>query len=116
MAGDGGRRRKKARRRAAADTPMPALLAADDTRGPDFICIGAQKAGTRWLFDQLAFHPGFWMPPVKELHYLNRSKRFLRFAQPLLEEAERNLRTANRRRAKKIERPLAPEEDRKSVV
>ncbi len=110
MAGDGGRRRKKARRRAAADTPMPALLAADDTRGPDFICIGAQKAGTRWLFDQLAFHPGFWMPPVKELHYLNRSKRFLRFAQPLLEEAERNLRAANRRRAKKIERPLAPED------
>ena len=63
--------------------PAPALIASGDTRGPDFICIGAQKAGTRWLFDQLAFHPGFWMPPIKELHYLNGSKRFLRFAAPL---------------------------------
>jgi hypothetical protein len=89
---------------------MPTLLATGDVRGPDFICIGAQKAGTRWLFDQLAFHPGFWMPPVKELHYLNRSKRFLRFAEPLLEDAERNLRAANRRRAKKVERPLAPDD------
>jgi hypothetical protein len=89
---------------------MPALLAAGDTRGPDYICIGAQKAGTRWLFDQLAFHPDFWMPPVKELHYLNQSKRFLRFAQPLLEDAERNLRAANRRRAKKVERPLTPDD------
>ncbi len=40
------------------------------TNGPDFLCIGQQKAGTTWLYDQLQFHPGFWMPPVKELHYL----------------------------------------------
>ena len=80
--------------------PMPALLAAGDTRGPDFICIGAQKAGTRWLFDQLAFHPGFWMPPIKELHYLNQGKRFLRFARPLHEQATKSLRPVNRRRAR----------------
>ena len=40
--------------------------------GPDFICVGMLKGGTRWLFDQLQFHPDFWMPPIKELHYLDR--------------------------------------------
>lgn len=39
--------------------------------GPDFICIGAQKAGTTWLYRQLASHPDFWMPPRKEIHYFN---------------------------------------------
>jgi hypothetical protein len=45
---------------------------------PDFLCVGAQKAGTSWLYRQLEQHPDFWMPPVKELHYLdnlNRTKR-----------------------------------------
>jgi hypothetical protein len=45
---------------------------------PDFLGIGAQKAGTGWLFRQLGSHPDFWMPPVKELHYFNllgRKKR-----------------------------------------
>jgi hypothetical protein len=46
---------------------------------PDFLCVGAQKAGTSWLYRQLELHPDFWMPPVKELHYLdqlNRTKQF----------------------------------------
>src|SRR5262249_33383725 len=46
---------------------------------PDFLCVGAQKAGTSWLYQQLERHPVFWMPPVKELHYfdqLNRTKQF----------------------------------------
>src|SRR3954454_14322487 len=43
--------------------------------GPDFLCVGAQKAGTGWLYEQLRFHPDFWMPPVKELHYFDRSWR-----------------------------------------
>jgi hypothetical protein len=30
------------------------------------------KAGTGWLYDQLEAHPDFWMPPVKELVYLNQ--------------------------------------------
>src|SRR5205809_6538559 len=45
---------------------------------PDFLCVGAQKAGTSWLYRQLEPHADFWMPPVKELHYmdyLNRTKR-----------------------------------------
>ena len=39
--------------------------------GPDFICIGMQKAGTRWLYQQLRGHPEFWMPPIKELNFFN---------------------------------------------
>jgi Sulfotransferase family len=38
---------------------------------PDFVCIGAQKAGTTWLYQQLDSHPDFWMPPIKELHYFD---------------------------------------------
>lgn len=38
---------------------------------PDFLGIGAQKSGTTWLHDNLARHPEIWMPPVKEMHYLD---------------------------------------------
>jgi hypothetical protein len=38
---------------------------------PDFLGIGAQKAGTSWLNHNLRHHPGIWMPPVKELHYFD---------------------------------------------
>lgn len=40
--------------------------------GPDFVCIGAQKGGTTWLYENLSKHPEVWMPPVKEIHYFNR--------------------------------------------
>ena len=40
-------------------------------RYPDFYCIGAQKAGTTWLHDNLALHPAVWMPFLKEIHYFN---------------------------------------------
>ncbi len=42
-------------------------------RKPDFICIGAQKAGTTWLHENLSQHPGIWLPPVKELHVLDHA-------------------------------------------
>ena len=45
---------------------------------PDFLCIGAQKAGTSWLYKQLSLHPDFWMPPVKELHYFDSLSRIKR--------------------------------------
>lgn len=45
-------------------------MAREIVEGPDFICIGMPKAGTGWLFDQLKYHPDFWMPPVKEIGYL----------------------------------------------
>ncbi len=50
--------------------------------GPDFICIGLPKAGTGWLYDQLDNHPDFWMPPVKELLYLEAAVSKMRFVKP----------------------------------
>jgi hypothetical protein len=38
---------------------------------PDFLIIGAQKAGTTWLYKNLSKHPEIWFPPIKELHYFN---------------------------------------------
>ena len=41
--------------------------------GPDFLCIGAEKAGTTWLYDNIRHHPDIWLPPppFKELHYFD---------------------------------------------
>lgn len=36
---------------------------------PRFFCIGAQKAGTTWLFTMLSQNRSYWFPPVKEVHY-----------------------------------------------
>jgi hypothetical protein len=38
----------------------------------DFLCIGAQRAGTSWLWANLRQHPDLWLPPIKELHYFDR--------------------------------------------
>lgn len=84
---------------------MPDLLRQGDTRGPDFICIGAQKAGTRWLFDQLNNHPDFWMPAIKELHYFNENIH-LKWADPLYLKARYNLRRLNRKLQRSRMRPL----------
>jgi hypothetical protein len=46
-----------------------------DGAQPDFLCVGAQKGGTSWLFHQLTLHPDFWMPPVKEVHYFDSMSR-----------------------------------------
>jgi len=40
-------------------------------RYPDFLGIGAQKAGTTWLHRNLSNHPQIWLPPVKEVHYFD---------------------------------------------
>ena len=50
--------------------------------GPDFLCIGAHKAGSTWLYQQLDSHPDFWMPPLKELHYFDQLSRVQREARP----------------------------------
>jgi Sulfotransferase family len=73
--------------------------------GPDFICIGLEKAGTGWLFDQLQYHPDFWMPPVKELRYLNRSVPRMKKAARLLKMAERSSEKLERWRAQKGAKP-----------
>lgn len=36
---------------------------------PDFLCIGAQKSGTTWLYKNLLYHPLIWLPPIKEINY-----------------------------------------------
>ena len=37
---------------------------------PDFLGIGAQKAGTAWLHQNLQHHPDFYFPPdIKEIRF-----------------------------------------------
>jgi hypothetical protein len=38
---------------------------------PQFLCIGAQKAGTTWLHKCLSLHPEIWLHPYKEIHYFD---------------------------------------------
>lgn len=56
---------------------------------PNFLCIGAQKAGTGWLYQMIQQHPNVWVPPVKEVHFFDymyvksnrlRTERFLKGA------------------------------------
>lgn len=51
--------------------------------GPDFICIGAQKAGTTWLYENLKPQTNIWLPPVKEIHYFNQA-----YPNPLIKPPE----------------------------
>jgi hypothetical protein len=66
--------------------------------GPDFLCIGAHKGGTTWLYQQLNSHSDFWMPPVKELHYFDQLSRVQRAARPRCRD-ERDLRFLERLRS-----------------
>lgn len=52
-------------------SPHYAPLAAPRAARPDFLCIGAQKAGTTWLYANLRSHSGILMPPVKEVAYFS---------------------------------------------
>ena len=38
---------------------------------PDFLGIGAQKAGTTWLYENLRRHPQMYLPNTKEIHYFD---------------------------------------------
>ena len=58
---------------------------------PDFLCIGAHKGGTTWLYQQLDSHPDFWMPPFKELHYFDQLSNVERASSPRCTD-ERDLR------------------------
>lgn len=40
-------------------------------RTADFLCIGAQKAGTSWLDMVLRQHPDVFLPPMKEVHFFD---------------------------------------------
>lgn len=43
-----------------------------DEKKPHFLCIGAQKAGTTWLHENLKKHPQIHLPKRKELHYFDK--------------------------------------------
>ena len=38
---------------------------------PNFLCIGSQKSGTTWLYENLKQHPEIWLTPVKEIHFFD---------------------------------------------
>ncbi len=42
---------------------------------PDFISIGAERAGSTWLYKNLKKHPEIWLPPVKEIHYFDEKEK-----------------------------------------
>jgi hypothetical protein len=52
---------------------------------PHFVCIGAHKSGTTWLYENLKQHPAVWLPPIKELHYFDGMPGLPRVAQRLNE-------------------------------
>lgn len=85
----------------APSSPQSARVA----DGPDFLCAGLQKAATGWLYDQLQFHPDFWMPPVKELHYFDTTFPNKRFKEAI-EKTLWNLKRANSGRLERGLRPL----------
>jgi hypothetical protein len=49
------------------------------------------KAGTAWLYDQTQYHPDFWMPPLKEIGYLNHKIAHVQRAELLLAKAQRRM-------------------------
>jgi hypothetical protein len=78
--------------------------------GPDFLCIGAQKAGTQWLYDQLQHHADFWMPPIKEFHYFDRRPVRAERAEELRLMALTDLESMNRERASHSDREIGPQD------
>lgn len=45
----------------------------DGYKGPDFLCIGAPKCGSTWLYELLGAHPTIFFPEeVKEIRYFTR--------------------------------------------
>lgn len=50
---------------------------------PDFLCIGFRKSGTTWLYENLHFHPGIYLPPYKNVRYFSND-----YDQPLASYAE----------------------------
>ncbi len=43
---------------------------------PNFICVGAQKAGTTTLHDILKQHPDIYLPELKEAHFFDQEERY----------------------------------------
>lgn len=47
------------------------LVTSSERRLPDFVVIGVQKGGTRFLHHCLNQHPDIWLPDSKELHFFD---------------------------------------------
>jgi len=62
---------------------------------PDFLVIGAQKAGTTWLYQQLTKHPNVFIPPVKEVHYFDRSQSYNSPSRLALESLEERINSSS---------------------
>lgn len=43
---------------------------------PNFLVIGAQKAGTTWLAQKISSHPAVYSPRIKEIHFFNKRKNY----------------------------------------
>ena len=46
------------------------------TRKPDFLCVGAAKAGTTTLHDILIQHSDIYLPKFKEAHFFDQDEHF----------------------------------------
>jgi tRNA(Leu) C34 or U34 (ribose-2'-O)-methylase TrmL len=66
------RRFARGKRRRSARPYAWNLLTSPARCLPDFLIIGAQKAGTTSLFAHLNEHPAVWMAPWKECHFFSR--------------------------------------------
>ncbi|NEO38728.1 MAG: sulfotransferase [Moorea sp. SIOASIH] len=72
---------------------------ATNSSKPNFLCIGAQKAGTTWLYHNLKGHPQIWLPAYKEIHYFDE----IHLDKSTVTRIERNrLSTLNRELNKKL--------------
>ena len=65
----------RGKKRARTDRDQDDIDVLDPNAQPDFLCVGAPKGGTSWLFRQLNSHPDFWMPPLKEVNYFDSMSR-----------------------------------------
>lgn len=61
------------RAQAPATPPTPPSAQA---RLPQFLIIGAQKAGTTWMHEMLGEHPRVFMPTPKELHFFDQRRYY----------------------------------------
>lgn len=43
---------------------------------PNFMILGAQKAGTTWIANMLKHHPEIFIPEDKEIHFFNKSYNY----------------------------------------
>src|ERR671912_124075 len=68
-------RRTRSPSRTADRSPPSRLRVEGSMVYPNFLVVGAQKAGTTWLYRSLRTHPQVWMPREKELHYFDEKIR-----------------------------------------